>query len=452
MLVICLEGPKVLDLTAESVKKELETTQRPSQSFGSMDSSPPRRSRQTRHATVETDHQQDHSYGNKAEADYTSASRGEQGSSDLSPPRRSRNESADLSPPRRSQAASSPSHNPSGDISPPRRSRAQNVDFSPPRGRHSSLSDFPSASSTYQSDLSPPRHRVKSEFDDPMAGDISPPRRSRSDQADMSPPRRSSRADDLSPPRSRVKKELDDIPSTGDLSPPRNRRDNGANSPRHGMRMMNGERAGLQTGAEITAEARRRRAEEDARLAAMASSIPDDDLSTQTVYRDASGRKIIPKTAEQLATEEAQTKKSKWTPIETPGDRYREQDERDRGKGYRGRTEADVDRETGKAARDRWGDPLAQLKASGAMASDEEDDMDFDDPMRKFKKRKREHKTSKKSDTFEGWFPPNRFNLKPGALWDGVDRSNGFENKMYQSQIDRLHRAEAAYRYTSSEM
>lgn len=48
-------------------------------------------------------------------------------------------------------------------------------------------------------------------------------------------------------------------------------------------------------------------------------------------------------------------------------------------------------------------------------------------------------------------FPQNRYNLKPGYRWDGVDRSNGFESKM-SLRVNRQKAEESAAYRTVAEL
>lgn len=42
--------------------------------------------------------------------------------------------------------------------------------------------------------------------------------------------------------------------------------------------------------------------------------------------------------------------------------------------------------------------------------------------------------------------PPNRYNIKPGHWWDGVDRSNGFERKLLAKEAAKNAGREESYR------
>ena len=48
--------------------------------------------------------------------------------------------------------------------------------------------------------------------------------------------------------------------------------------------------------------------------------------------------------------------------------------------------------------------------------------------------------------------PMNRFNIKPGYRWDGVDRSNGFEKKYFDRISNKESTLEEAYRWATEDM
>ncbi|CAG5114959.1 unnamed protein product [Candidula unifasciata] len=85
---------------------------------------------------------------------------------------------------------------------------------------------------------------------------------------------------------------------------------------------------------------------------------------------------------------------------------------------------------------------------------------DWKTPMLDFirkKKEKEDKKTGKKKKNelpkYKGPLPPpNRFNIQPGYRWDGVDRSNGFEKKIFASQANKKAIQEIAYKWSTEDM
>merc|ERR1711881_315508 len=59
----------------------------------------------------------------------------------------------------------------------------------------------------------------------------------------------------------------------------------------------------------------------------------------------------------------------------------------------------------------------------------------IDDPMEKFFREKAEKRRRKVGGmpVYKGVYEPNRYNIRPGHRWDGVDRGNGFEKKYFRS-------------------
>lgn len=53
---------------------------------------------------------------------------------------------------------------------------------------------------------------------------------------------------------------------------------------------------------------------------------------------------------------------------------------------------------------------------------------------------------------YQGEFMPNRFGIRPGYRWDGVDRSNGYEKKWFTVQNTKKAELEESYKWSTEDM
>lgn len=95
-----------------------------------------------------------------------------------------------------------------------------------------------------------------------------------------------------------------------------------------------------------------------------------------------------------------------------------------------------------------------------------EDDKDLDeylkkqerigDPMLEYLRSKKTEQDRKEGrpqkPVYKGAFPDNRFGIRPGYRWDGVDRSNGFERKWFEMMGKKKAVEEEAYKYSVEDM
>ncbi|KAJ7496988.1 Pre-mRNA-splicing factor of RES complex-domain-containing protein [Mycena latifolia] len=159
-------------------------------------------------------------------------------------------------------------------------------------------------------------------------------------------------------------------------------------------------------------------------------------LAQETVYRDATGKKINTKAARAEAArlkrerEEKEAQKMEWGKglvQRDEAEKRKEELEKQRGKKFaRYADDADLNEEM--KAKELWNDPAAQFLT------------------------KKRAKGPRKPEYTGPPPPPNRFGIKPGYRWDGVDRGNGFEKKLFQSKNEKKRKGLESYQWSAEDM
>lgn len=198
-----------------------------------------------------------------------------------------------------------------------------------------------------------------------------------------------------------------------------------------GPTMASGAAAGLQTADQVTAALKRK--EKAERKAMEAQGLDPTGKAQETIYRDASGRiiNVAMKRAELRAKVEEEERKKQEALEARKGDvQRREKEERKRDledAKVMGVARYADDRQLNDELkeRERWNDPMAQLISS--------------------KKSSKGGKSKSSEKTYQGAFEPNRYGIKPGWRWDGVDRGNGFERKWFAARNSVKDREASEY-------
>ncbi|KAI9494650.1 Pre-mRNA-splicing factor of RES complex-domain-containing protein [Zychaea mexicana] len=201
-----------------------------------------------------------------------------------------------------------------------------------------------------------------------------------------------------------------------------------------GPKMSSGQRAGLLTSHEIKQEAARAREAEMQMVQQLQGDRSGRDA--ETVYRDETGRRIDPKIKR---AEEARAKKEA---IE------REEQRMEWGKGLVQRSEVEAQR---RQLEEEKNQPLARYADDQDYNQGLREQQRWNDPAAGFLTSEGKSKGLVRP-RYKGAWKPNRYMIPPGYRWDGVDRSNGFEDSFLLRENQKKARAIEAHAWSTEDM
>jgi pre-mRNA-splicing factor CWC26 len=200
------------------------------------------------------------------------------------------------------------------------------------------------------------------------------------------------------------------------------------------MRMESGAKAGLQTAAEMAADMKKKE-DEDKRQAAQAAKELGG-AAQETIYRDASGRII------NVAMKRAEARKKAED---------EERKEREKEKAARG----DVQNAAAEKRKQQLQDAKTMTIARYADDAELNDELKerghWNDPASGFLRKKKASRSITGKPLYQGAFQPNRYGIRPGHRWDGVDRGNGFETQWFSSRNRKANVEKLEYQWQQDE-
>lgn len=168
--------------------------------------------------------------------------------------------------------------------------------------------------------------------------------------------------------------------------------------------------------------------------AEMIKQLGREGPSNETVYRDASGRRI------DISSVRADARRKEREEAEERARLHRDLNRGLVQKHKSAQSGLDKDVRYTRNADDEDRNEEMKSKANS-----------FHDPAASFlSKKKTKGKESASSSVtgrrlYQGHFAPNRFGIVPGHRWDGVDRSNGFENLWFKKQNEIAEKKKLEY-------
>ncbi|CAK5281652.1 unnamed protein product, partial [Mycena citricolor] len=186
---------------------------------------------------------------------------------------------------------------------------------------------------------------------------------------------------------------------------------------------------------------------------AVDESAEEIALAQETIYRDSSGKKIDTKAARAEAArlkrlkEEKEAQKMEWGKGLVQRDeaekRKQELEKQRNSKFARHADDAELNAEL--KSKEIWNDPAAQFLTVRFQLPAR--DLALPNIVQK------KHAKGPRRPEYTGPTPaPNRFGIKPGYRWDGVDRGNGFEKKLFQHRNEQKRKGNESYQWGTEDM